>query len=453
MKKALALLFFTLLFSPSIFATIKIHSVSGASYVEADSAGKFTAYGGIAGTCIQLSPTSTCNTCATNTVLGGGACNPQSVHKDLRVSVTFSSDQALNNAKVEIHTDGSSAGGYSNAFPVQNVTAATGQQVTVSAPWGFFCENDENFGSFSCAPSSSSADQVSFKNTTRNYFLFVDENLDGKFDENEKTVASGIRLHYINPNSTAVNSQAFCNLAAPGSAQFGACGYELGAGDSKLYLQQLFVPTGGLKPETGGAPEWLGVALFAAPVANVSQITTSMVPAVIRNYSGNQELADPTVDGLANYTDYCVLMGNINKAYNIYRFNSQTANVADTCMQPSEVVGMLSDKSCFISTAAFGSSMAPEVESFREFRNHFLLSHDLGQKFVKLYYKLSPPVANFISKSEILRAASRGVLYPILGFALIANEYGIGWALVIYLFGFSILVVLVKQKFFRVRHD
>jgi len=69
---------------------------------------------------------------------------------------------------------------------------------------------------------------------------------------------------------------------------------------------------------------------------------------------------------------------------------------------------------CFIATAAYGSYLDPHVMVLREFRDKVLLKTKLGQKFVKFYYKHSPPVADFIHKVEALRVATRLALTPMV---------------------------------------
>jgi hypothetical protein len=69
---------------------------------------------------------------------------------------------------------------------------------------------------------------------------------------------------------------------------------------------------------------------------------------------------------------------------------------------------------CFIATAAFGSYMAPDVMVLRNFRDKYLLTNSLGKAFVSMYYRLSPPAADYIARHEGLRTATRIALTPVV---------------------------------------
>jgi hypothetical protein len=65
---------------------------------------------------------------------------------------------------------------------------------------------------------------------------------------------------------------------------------------------------------------------------------------------------------------------------------------------------------CFIATAAYGSPAAEQIDVLREFRDVVLLKSTMGSQFVALYYQLSPPIADFIPRSDLLRTTVRELL-------------------------------------------
>ena len=69
---------------------------------------------------------------------------------------------------------------------------------------------------------------------------------------------------------------------------------------------------------------------------------------------------------------------------------------------------------CFIATAAYGSPMAREISVLRKFRDLKLETNICGKYLVRLYYAVSPLLANVIVCSEGLRALVRHCLSPII---------------------------------------
>jgi uncharacterized repeat protein (TIGR02543 family) len=65
---------------------------------------------------------------------------------------------------------------------------------------------------------------------------------------------------------------------------------------------------------------------------------------------------------------------------------------------------------CFIATAAYGTPTAEQIDVLREFRDVVLLKSTVGSRFVVLYYQLSPPIADFIARSDLLRTLVRELL-------------------------------------------
>lgn len=80
-----------------------------------------------------------------------------------------------------------------------------------------------------------------------------------------------------------------------------------------------------------------------------------------------------------------------------------------------EIESQPKEGGCFVATAAYGSFIAPEVILLSHFRDKVLLPSKLGALFVSFYYRVSPPLASLIARSEFLRTATRNLfLVPVL---------------------------------------
>ena len=69
---------------------------------------------------------------------------------------------------------------------------------------------------------------------------------------------------------------------------------------------------------------------------------------------------------------------------------------------------------CFIATAAYGSYLDTHVIVLREFRDNYLLANSVGEAFVTLYYKVSPPIAELIVAHKSLKILTRTALTPVV---------------------------------------
>jgi len=75
---------------------------------------------------------------------------------------------------------------------------------------------------------------------------------------------------------------------------------------------------------------------------------------------------------------------------------------------------------CFIATATYGTPMAEEIEILRQFRDEYLLTGAQGQALVDLYYRVSPPIAEFITEHPSLRTIVRAGLLPAVALSALA---------------------------------
>jgi lysophospholipase L1-like esterase len=105
---------------------------------------------------------------------------------------------------------------------------------------------------------------------------------------------------------------------------------------------------------------------------------------------------------------------------------------------------------CFIATAAFGSSLEPNVIVLKEFRDKYLMVSGWGKRFVEFYYRTSPLIANIIANNESLKFVIRTCLYPLVGFSYLTLNSSLEQKF--FVFGiFTLFVISSGLLFVRIR--
>ena len=74
-----------------------------------------------------------------------------------------------------------------------------------------------------------------------------------------------------------------------------------------------------------------------------------------------------------------------------------------------------------------------------------LLTNSAGKAFVDWYYRTSPPIADFIAKSEILKASVRIMLLPLVGFSVLSLQIGVFWSLLLTLAVLTAAVMFLRR--------
>lgn len=130
-------------------------------------------------------------------------------------------------------------------------------------------------------------------------------------------------------------------------------------------------------------------------------------------FSGGLYLLTEVGPNVTAYTDSGLESGTT------YSYLVQACN-SDGCSDSNQVSATTSGDSdehvfinCFIATAVYRDAFHPDVQSLRKFRDEYLMTNRAGRAFVALYYRYSPPVADFVASHELLRAPLRAAFVPV----------------------------------------
>lgn len=411
-----------LLFSANALADITFTQAAGASlvdltgYTQGSTTGNGTTttvtpyiYGGIAGTCTPASSTDTCDSCATQTSLV--TCNHNNVSVNGSVVLTFTTTDTSATVAPEIRAT-SSSGVILDSAP-NWTTGAT--SFTTTIPWATLCTNFSSGASSSCSSDGSLDIWVGFPSNSG--------------------ATSYTTVHIVFRNANTTSNYSDCGTSDDGT-NFGFCHFTTFPGDGKIYAEDL-TAANNFPASPNASAKFTNLLFFydsqqssEDDLTILSRINSaSSYFSLAMNLNATPPVADDRITGLSDGVRYCLVMASQDATGIINYFTPNTlfpgaGAQSDLCTSPEPVVGLLDDKHCFIATAAWGSDMAPEVQSFRDFRNKYLLPFAWGQKFVKTYYKYSPKYANMIAGNETAKTVVRSLLWPLLLFARMSVAFG-----------------------------
>jgi hypothetical protein len=157
---------------------------------------------------------------------------------------------------------------------------------------------------------------------------------------------------------------------------------------------------------------------IAPPKYNLT-ISSTDGGSVVTPGEGTFAYYEGTVVTLAATPD--ILYQFVNWSGDVSRIaNPNAASTTITMDSSHSINANFSGGGCFIATAAYGTPMAEEIQVLRDFRDEYLLTNPAGQALVGLYYRVSPPMAEFITEHPSLKPIVRTGLLPAVALSTIA---------------------------------
>lgn len=385
----------------------------------------FGGYAGSGGDCASPVSTSVCNSC-THTGLSNmcaptiGACAQRSIHPNLLFTISMAVDKLPTNPVILAQWN---SGTTSNiTTQATTVPTADGQLFKVQILWSDICQKAGLDAT--CVGTGATGDL---------YVGLAESGTSSTFATGASAKIN-VKVRFQDPdvNTSPLVSPNHSD-SIPATTPFSD--FSVFPGDGKVYVSDIW--RGNAGPSDGSNIKWRAIRLFFGEDSGSHNFCS--IPLNGDNYA-DLEVTDRTtvstalkenndrVSGLVNEIDYMFTAASVDEATIVTGFFDPTAmgTTPDRyTARPGEVVGMLDGQQCFIATAAFGSPLEPQVELLRKFRNHFLITHFWGRKFVRFYYSYSPPIAEFIAQHETLRTLVRGALWPVVWIVQLVMDWGL----------------------------
>lgn len=395
----------------------------GGGYSNFTSTGTPVYFGGMVGTPPLGNGTDVVDTCALNGAVVQ-ACNKASIYGSLALRVTAT------------HTDGGNLLISKSADRVALTPAAGYNSDYAAVTWNTLCANFST-PLASCESATTTA--------VGQFKIWIDKNRNNIIDTDEEGADFQVKVIRV-PDGIGVTD---------GSQ--GITDFTPYPGDEKVRIEDPYVPTGTLTTSWGSTA--VKVRVFASTTNMTEATPGSGLDFQDLNVVANSlTLENSIVDGLTNGQRTWFRIAIVDEGMNVSLFfpdaGVESCDVGGDAAckyaaTPDEVLGMLTeDMNCFVATAAYGSSLEPKLNTFREFRFKRLLPYSWGRKFVKWYYHYGPYLARYIHDKPVMRAGARVLLWPAYGFTRIALSFGIYPAIAFTLALFSVLLAL---PFLRVR--
>jgi hypothetical protein len=146
-------------------------------------------------------------------------------------------------------------------------------------------------------------------------------------------------------------------------------------------------------------------------VGNITEIRASKcsIPTLVRDvdYSLSPDGGDCNTPSVLTIND-----SYLNQVLKKIGDQAVLTLVFGKCGSTTFTITAVGTPMCFIATAA--GADAPQLDVLRAFRDNVMRPNALGAKLVSLYYAVSPPIAEFISQHDVLRAIVRvGLVDPL----------------------------------------